>query len=81
MMPILGFLGPFRSRVRSRHATDRQTDTAHHFIMLLPTEVGVIINDRLVEGWTDVYIALVMPTRGKTFFARDTKMYFIYPLF
>jgi len=28
-----GLSRPFRSRVRSRHATDRQTDTAHHFIM------------------------------------------------
>ena len=35
---------PFRSRVRSRHATDRRTDgrtdTGHHFTMPLPTEVG-----------------------------------------
>jgi len=36
-----GLIRPFRSRVKSRHATDRQTDrrtdgqtdTAHHFIM------------------------------------------------
>jgi len=41
-----GLPRPFRSRVRSRHATDRrtngQTDTAHHFIMPLPTEIGDI---------------------------------------
>jgi len=39
-----GLPRPFRSRVRSRHATlqtDGQTDTAHLFIMPLPKTVGV----------------------------------------
>ena len=33
-------------RVRSRYATDRQTDIGHHFIMLPHTDVGGIINRR-----------------------------------
>jgi len=37
-----GLPRPFRSRVRSRHATDRQTDTASHFTMLLRTEVAAL---------------------------------------
>ena len=32
---IFGLPRPFRSRVRSRHATDRRADTAVHFIMPL----------------------------------------------
>jgi len=35
-----GLPRPFHSQVRSRHATDGQTDTAPHFIMLPTMEVG-----------------------------------------
>ena len=43
-LPNFGLSSPFHCRVRSRHATDgqtdRRTDTANHFIMPLLMEVG-----------------------------------------
>jgi len=54
-----------RSRVRSRHARDGQTDTGHghHFIMPLPTEVGGIIIPAAcpVQTWTDTEARFPLP--------------------
>ena len=43
-----GLPRPFRSQVRSRHATDRRTDIAHHFIMhtTYGGRVGIISKNR-----------------------------------
>ena len=40
--------GPFSSRLRSRHGTDRQTDDGHQCLIIMPPEVGgIIINRRI----------------------------------
>ena len=56
---------PFRSHVRSRHATDGQTGTANHFIMPLPTVVGRIINPRLSRCLKTPHTVFCIATSGK----------------
>ena len=75
---------PFRSRVRSRHATDRQTDGStdkhrDHFIMPLPYVGGGIIMEWIVSSkpWSGCRIFLMDRTRQLYLVARWQRVFVV----
>jgi len=65
-----GLLEPFRSRVRSRNArnrqTDRQTDTTHHFIMPRPDEGRGTINKYPLQ-FSNSFLMLINSKRSNRY--------------